>query len=255
MQSHLSHILPHTTFSTRNKRCARTWAMHVSRTKTCATPSPREDKWRQTCNRLHTSAPVIRSRAGPRGADRADDHLVFTSEPSAQREPPSHFLRLTEAVSHVLNLLQHVGVTCPRVSTCLTLPCSCLKRRCCVSKLRQLCTPLGQLLTCPARSFGSDLYVTNSHRTSTISGRSSASAGTLAQHTSMLAAKQDKDAGFCIVFHTSFMFAHFSSLFQTSWSFYFQLGNFHPSLPALRMCLPTLRFVLTPLFSLDRFER
>ena len=127
-----------------------------------------------------------------------DDHLEFASEPSAQREPPSHFLHLTEAVSHVLNLLQHVGVTCPRVSTYLTLPCSCLKRGCCVSKLRQLYTPLGQLLTCPARSFGSELYVTNSHRTSTISGRSSASVGTLAQHTSMLAAKQDKDAGFCI---------------------------------------------------------
>ena len=89
MQSHLSHILPHTTFSTRNKPCARTWTKHVSRTKTCATPSPREDKWRQTFNRLHTSGPVIKSRAGPGGADRADDHLVFTSEPSAQREPPS----------------------------------------------------------------------------------------------------------------------------------------------------------------------
>ena len=135
-----------------------------------------------------------------------DDYLEFASEPSAQREPqlPAPCLR---GVSHVLNLLQHVGVSCFRISTCHTLPCLCVNQRCCVSKLRQLHTPLGQALMCPARSFGSDPHMTNSRRTSATSGRSSASAGTLEQYISILAAKQVKVAEFCIVspkyFHVS----------------------------------------------------
>ena len=109
------------------------------------------------------------------------------------------------------NLWQHVGVSCPRTSTCLTLPCPCLNQRCCVSKLGQVYTPLGQLLTFPARSFGSDAHITNSHHKSTTRGRSSLSAGTLAQYTSMLAAQQDKDAEFWMVFHASFIFLLWSS--------------------------------------------
>ena len=57
-----------------------------------------------------------------------------------------HLSHVFNRVSHVLNLSQHVGVSCPRNSTYLTLPCPCLNQRCCVSKLRQVYKPLGQLI-------------------------------------------------------------------------------------------------------------
>ena len=42
------------------------------------------------------------------------------------------------------DFLQHLGVSCPRLSTNLALSCHCLS--CCVSKLRQVYKPLGQLI-------------------------------------------------------------------------------------------------------------
>ena len=97
--------LPHHT--PRHFEC---WAL--SRIKTFATPSPHEDTWRQTSNRCHISSPVIRSRDGLGGADLVDDHLVFASEPSAQRELP-FLLHLIEAVPHVLKLLAACGRVVP----------------------------------------------------------------------------------------------------------------------------------------------
>ena len=174
---------------------------------------------------------------------------LLSRQPNVSHHPSS----LSAGRSHVSRT--YCSMWACRASTYFTLPCPCLRQRCCLFKLRQLCTPLGQSLTCAARSFGSDPHITNSHTTSTSRRRSSASAGTLAQYTPMLAAKQDNDAEFCIVFQTSFIFLLWSSLFHTSWSFPLQLGNFLSSLPAVRMCLPVLRFVLTPPFFLDRFER
>ena len=57
-----------------------------------------------------------------------------------------HLSHVFERVSHVVNLSQHVGVSCPRVSTYLTLPCHGLRQCYCVSKLRQVKTPLVQLI-------------------------------------------------------------------------------------------------------------
>ena len=73
-------------------------------TKTFATPSLHEDTWRQASSRCHNSAPVIRSRAGPRGPGHVDDPLAFAAEPSAQREPPPPPPSLRR------------GVTCPQTS-------------------------------------------------------------------------------------------------------------------------------------------
>ena len=129
-----------------------------------ATPSPHEDKWRQTTNRGHNSTPVIRSRAGPGGADRVDNHHVFASEQSAQREPTTPSSISSRRSHKTSNILQRVGVSCHRIWTCHTLPCPCLKERCCVSKLPQLYTPLSQALMCPAQSFGSDARMTHTAR-------------------------------------------------------------------------------------------
>ena len=111
--------------------------------------------------------------------------------------------------------------------------------------------------------FASDLHVTNSHRTTTTSRRSSASAGTLAQYTSLVAAKQDKDAEFCSaftnVFHVSSLvyicsillglvtsnsatfirhFPHFACVFPRCASFLL-----FPSIPSLFQCRITLLFL------------
>ena len=96
-------------------------------------------------NRGHNSAPVIRSRAGLGGVTTS---FSLLSQPNVGHHHLSHVF---ERVSHVLNFLQHVGVSCPRISTYLTLPCHGLRQCYCVSKLRQVHTPLGRLFMFPAR--------------------------------------------------------------------------------------------------------
>ena len=123
----------------------------VPHKKACATPSPHEDKWRQTFQ----SRPQLCSRDRRQSLVPEAPTVWMTICFSLLSRQPNvrhhHLSHVFERVSHVLNLLQHVGVSCPRISTYLTLPCLCLNQRCCVSKLRQVYKPLGQLQMFPAR--------------------------------------------------------------------------------------------------------